>query len=391
VFICGNLSLRACASDEERMSFQVETIELREIRLPLKEPFRISSGVCAERRICLLELRHPDGGSAWAECVAGEQPNYSPETIDTAWLAITEWLAPRVLGRRFAGPPEVHAVLARGVCGHHMAKAAVEMGCWALAAERRGVPLAELLGGTRERIATGISLGIQASPEALVERARAAVAAGYRKVKLKIEPGADVAYVRAVRGALGPAAHLMADANSAYTLDDADHLAELDAFDLMMIEQPLAQDDLVRHAALQRRLRTPICLDEAITDVARAEDMIALGSGRIVNIKPGRVGGYLEAARVHTVCQAMGAPVWCGGMLETGIGRAANLALASLPGFTLPGDTSASARYYQEDLTEPFVMVDGRLPVPQGPGVGVLPRPEMLAAFTTAHEELRAG
>ena len=356
------------------MTFQIAHIELREIRLPLREPFRISSGVCAERRIFLLELRDADGAAAWSECVAGEQPNYSAETIDTAWLAIGEWLAPRVLGRPFAEPAEVPRALARGIVGHNMAKAAVEMGCWALAAERRGVPLATLLGGTRERIATGISLGIQASPDALVERARAAVAAGYRKVKLKIEPGADVAYVRAAREALGPAAHLMADANSAYTLDDADHLAALDAFDLMMIEQPLAQDDLVRHAALQRRLRTPICLDEAITGVERAEDMIALGSGRVVNIKPGRVGGFAASRGIHDVCQRHGIPVWCGGMLESGVGRAHNVALASLPNFTLPGDLSPSARYWERDVVRPEWTMDaeGMVRVPlDRPGIGV--------------------
>ena len=356
------------------MTFQIERVELREIRLPLREPFRISSGVCAERRICLLELRDGDGAAAWSECVAGEQPNYSPETVDTAWLAISEWLAPRVLGRRFAEPGDVHPELARGVVGHNMAKAAVEMGCWALAAELRGVSLAALLGGTRERIATGISLGIQATPEALVERARAAVAAGYRKVKLKIQPGADVVYVRAVREALGPSAHLMADANSAYTLADADHLAELDAFDLMMIEQPLAQDDLVRHAALQRRLRTPICLDEAITDAARAEDMIALGSGRIVNIKPGRVAGLAVSRAIHDVCRQNGVPVWCGGMLESGIGRAHNVALASLPNFTLPGDLSPSARYWERDIVTPEWTMDaeGRVRVPrERAGIGV--------------------
>ena len=373
------------------MSIQIASIELREIRLPLKEPFRISSGVCAERRICLLELRDGDGAAAWSECVAGEQPNYSPETIDTAWLAITEWLAPRVLGRRFGSPGEVHPELARGVVGHNMAKAAVEMGCWALAAERRGVPLAELLGGTRERIATGISLGIQASPEALVERARAAVAAGYRKVKLKIEPGADVAYVRAVRDALGPAAHLMADANSAYTLGDADHLAELDAFDLMMIEQPLAQDDLVRHAALQRRVRTPICLDEAITDVARAEDMIALGSGRIVNIKPGRVGGFAVSRAIHDVCERHGVPVWCGGMLESGVGRAHNVALASLPNFTLPGDLSPSARYWERDVVTPEWTMDaeGMVRVPrERPGIGVIVDVDRIDTLTVRRQRL---
>ncbi|HEU4566277.1 MAG TPA: o-succinylbenzoate synthase, partial [Gemmatimonadaceae bacterium] len=349
-------------------------LTLREIRLALKEPFRISSGVCTERRILLLEMEDGDGAAVWAECVAGEMPNYSAETIDTAWHAIREWIAPRVLGARFAGPEAVHAVLAPGIRGHEMAKAAVEMACWGLAATLEGVPLARRLGGTRERIATGISLGIQPTPEMLVERARAALAAGYSKIKLKIMPGADVAFVRAVREALGPAVHLMADANSAYTLAEAAHLAELDALDLMMIEQPLAPDDLVRHAALQRRLATPICLDESITSVERAEDMIALGSGRIVNIKPGRVGGYAASRAIHDVCAAAGVPVWCGGMLESGVGRAYNVALASLPNFSLPGDLSPSARYWERDIVEPEWTMDaeGMVRVPlDRPGIGV--------------------
>jgi len=338
----------------------VARIALREIRLPLKEPFRISSGVCTERRICLLELTHADGATVWAECVAGEQPNYSAETIDTAWLAITAWVAPRVLGRSFDGPEAVGEVLERDFRGHPMAKAAVEMGCWALAAELQGVPLARLLGGTRTHIETGISLGIQQTPEALVDRARAAQAAGYRKVKIKIQPGADVAYVRAVREALGDGVSLMADANSAYTLEGSGPLEELDAFGLSMIEQPLGRDDLVRHAALQRRLSTPLCLDESITDADRAQDMITLGSGRIVNVKPGRVGGFASAVAIHDVCQEAGVPVWCGGMLESGVGRAYNVALASLPNFTLPGDLSPSARYWERDVVTPEWTMDER-------------------------------
>jgi O-succinylbenzoate synthase len=255
-----------------------------------------------------------------------------------------------------------------------MAKAAVEMGVWVVAAERAGVPLARLLGGTRDTIETGISLGIQRSPEALVERARAALAEGYRKVKLKIEPGADVEYVTAVREALGPDAPLMADANNAYTLADAAHLARLDALGLMMIEQPLAWDDLVQHAELQRRLATPLCLDESITSLDRARDMVALGAGRIVNIKPGRVGGLAQSVAIHDHCLAHGVPVWCGGMLESGIGRACNVALASLPGFTKPGDVSPSARYWARDVVTPewTMSDDGLVRVPlDRPGLGV--------------------
>jgi O-succinylbenzoate synthase len=352
----------------------IERIVLREIRLPLKEPFRISSGVVTDRRITLLELFDADGTVGWGECVAGEQPNYSAETIDTAWLAIREWLASRVIGRRFERPAQVFAALDANVCGHNMAKAAIEMGMWDVAAKQAGVPLSKLLGGTRDRVATGISIGIQASPDALVQRARAAYDAGYRKIKMKIQPGADVAFVGAVREALGPSVHLMADANSAYTLADANQLRELDAFDLIMIEQPLSRDDLVRHATLQSYLKTPICLDESITSVERAEDMISLGSGKIINIKPGRVGGFAVSKAIHDLCASRGIPVWCGGMLESGVGRAHNVALASLPNFTLPGDLSPSARYWERDIVRPewTMDADGMVHVPlDRPGIGV--------------------
>jgi O-succinylbenzoate synthase len=348
-------------------------LRMVEIRLPLREPFVISSGSSSTRRILLLELEHEGGLRCWSECVAGELPNYSPATIDTAWLAIREWLAPRVLGRPLRSPAEAAAVLRHDIRGHLMAQAAIEMGLWGLWAEREGVPLARLIGGTRVRVPVGISLGIQREPAALVERAAAALRAGYRKIKLKIKPGQDIDYVAAVREALGPAAPLMADANNAYTLADAEHLARLDAYDLVMIEQPLAWDDVVRHAELQRRLRTPICLDESITSVEKAEDMIRLGAGRIVNIKPGRVGGFTESLAIHDTCTAAGVPVWCGGMLESGVGRAYNVALASLPGFTIPGDISPSARYWQRDVVTPEWTMDenGEVTVPTRPGLGV--------------------
>jgi o-succinylbenzoate synthase len=355
-------------------AFTLESLALREIRLALREPFRISSGVICDRRILLLELRDRDGLLAWSECVAFQEPIYSAETIDTAWLAITSWIAPRVLGIPFPAPAAVHGALEREIRGHAMAKAAVEMGCWGLAALRAGVPLAQLLGGTRDRVVTGISLGIQASPDALVARARAAREAGYRKIKLKIQPGQDLEYVGAVRDVLGPQADLMVDANSAYTLDQAAHLARLDPFHLLMIEQPLGQDDLVRHAALQRRLTTPLCLDESITSVDRAEDMLTLGAGRIINIKPGRVGGFTPSRAIHDLCATANVPVWCGGMLESGIGRAYNVALASLPNFTLPGDLSPSARYWERDVVTPewTMDADGMVRVPRDqPGIGV--------------------
>ena len=364
---------------------RVAAITLREMRLTLREPFRISSGVMTDRRILLLELVDADGARTWSECVADALPNYSPETIDTCWLAIAAWVAPRVLDRTFAHPRDVWPEVDRDIRGHGMAKAAVEMGCWALAAEKSATPLARFLGGTRGEIETGISLGIQATPEALVERAAAALAAGYRKVKLKIEPGRDVRYVRAVRDALGPDAPLMADANNAYTLADAGRLRELDAFGLMMIEQPLAHDDLVRHAELQRQLATPICLDESITSVERAEDMLALKAGRIVNIKPGRVGGFSQSIAIHDLCARHGVPVWCGGMLESGVGRAYNVALASLPNFTKPGDLSPSARYWARDVVTPEWTMNGsgcvRVPLDR-PGIGVDVDVDRIAART---------
>ena len=371
-------------------SMRIDRITLREIRLALKEPFRISSGVVQERRIMLLELHDASGATTWSECVAGELPNYSSETIDTAWLAISQWVAPRVIGRDIAHPGELHEVLERDFREHRMAKAGVEMGCWGLAATLAGQPLARFIGGTRTQIAAGISLGIQASPAALIEKAGAALAEGYHKVKIKIEPGKDVEWLRATRAALGSDAHLMADANNAYTLDDTDRLAALDELDLMMIEQPLAHDDLVRHAELQRKLRTPICLDETITSLDRAQDMITLKSGRIINIKAGRVGGFAQSLAIHDLCESQGIPVWCGGMLESGIGRAYNVALASLPNFTLPGDVSPSARYWARDVVNPeWTMKNGMVTVPlEVPGIGVEVDMAMIESITVRREVL---
>lgn len=372
-------------------TLRIDRIVIREIRLALREPFRISSGLVTDRRIALLELFDSSGASSWSECVAFQSPNYTAETIDTAWFAIREWLAPRILGRELDGPEAVHALLEKNIRGHNMAKAVVEMGCWGLAAELREEPLSRLLGGTRDRVPTGISLGIQAKPELLVERAQAALADGYRKIKVKIQPGQDVEYVSAVRRALGDSVHLMADANSAYTLRDAEHLAELDAFNLIMLEQPLGDDDLVRHATLQRRMTTPLCLDESITSVDRAEDMITLKSGRIINIKPGRVGGLTASKAIHDVALRAQLPVWCGGMLESGIGRAYNVALASLPNFSLPGDLSPSARYWARDIVTPewTMDADGMVRVPlDRPGLGITVDRERIDALTVRREEL---
>ena len=370
---------------------RVDRIVLREIVLPLRERFEISSGWVEDRRILLLQLYHPDGLVTWAECVAGERPNYSPETIDTAWLAIREWLAPRVLARPLAGPEAVAGRLADGIRGHQMAKAAVEMGFWAMAAELEHASLARRLGGTLRHVPVGISLGIQESPDALAAKASEATEAGYRKVKLKIRPGADHDYVAAVREAIGPDSGLAVDANAAYTLSDGRELGRLDRFRLMMIEQPLATGDLVRHAELQTRLQTPICLDESIVDVASAEDMITLGSGRIINVKPGRVGGFLAARAIHDLAEAQGMPVWCGGMLESGIGRAYNVALASLRNFRLPGDLSPSRRYWERDIVEPewTMTEDGLVAVPlDGPGLGVEVNVDRIDDLTVRTEEL---
>ena len=369
----------------------IDRITLREIHLELKEPFRISSGVESTRRILLLELSDRDGASVWAECVAAALPNYSPETIDTAWLAIRQWLASRLLDRSINDASTVHALLAENIRGHNMAKASLEMGCWALEAVMRGLPLSMHLGGTRSLVPTGISLGIQSAPERLVERALAALAAGYRKIKIKIQPGQDIAYARAVRAAIGPDVELMADANAAYTIENADYLAQLDDFDLLMLEQPLGADELLQLAELQRRMRTPLCLDESITDVRRARDMIALGSGRIINIKPGRVGGFTTSTAIHDVCQAAGVPVWCGGMLESGVGRAYNVALASLPNFSLPGDLSPSSRYWAADIVEPAwtMNAEGMVRIPrETPGLGVRVYVDRIESITVRRETL---
>jgi len=364
------------------MTIRLARLGLREIRLPLVEPFRTSGGVVEARRILLAELTDTDGHQAWSECVAEARPTYSPDTVDTCWLALTEWIAPSVLGIAFDTAGAVHAALERQVRGHHMARATVEMGVWALDALRQNLPLATLLSRNvgampRPWVETGISLGIQATPDALADRARAAFAEGYPRIKLKIEPGRDVAWVRTVRAALGPDATLSADANCSYTLDDPTHVAALTALDTMgltMLEQPLAHDDLVRHAELQRRLRTPLCLDESIRDAASTEAMLALGSARIVNLKPGRIGGFRQALAIHEMCGRAGVPIWCGGMLECGIGRAYNVALASLPNFTLPGDLSPSSRYWARDVVSPPWTMDARgcVRVPlDRPGLGV--------------------
>lgn len=360
---------------------KIEAVDLRRISIPMIAPFRVSFGVEHHRDILLVRVMGSDA-EGWGECVAMSRPLYSSEYTDGAEDVMRRHLLPRLFEAGDVSADQISELL-RPFHGHPMAKAALEMAI--LDAELRSaeVSLAERLGAVRTEVDCGVSVGIHEDPAELVEVVSGYLSEGYRRIKLKIEPGHDVGAVAAVRERF-PEILLQVDANTAYTLDDAPQLAKLDEFGLLLIEQPLAEDDVRGHAELARLLRTPICLDESITSSRSADDAIAIGACRVVNIKAGRVGGYLEARRVHDVCEAHGVPVWCGGMLETGLGRAANVALAALPNFTLPGDTSASGRYYAHDITEPFVLRDGRLEVPRSPGLGVTPIPEILDELTTS-------
>ena len=360
---------------------KIEAVELRRISIPMISPFRVSFGVEHQRDILLVHIVGTET-EGWGECVAMSRPLYSAEYTDGAEDVMRRHLLPRLFETGDVTADQVAEIL-RPLHGHPMAKAALEMAILDAELRAAGVSLADHLGAVRTEVDCGVSVGIHEDPAELVEVVDGYLAEGYRRIKLKIEPGHDIEAVRAVRERF-PAILLQVDANTAYTLGDAPQLAKLDEFDLLLIEQPLAEDDVRGHAELARLLRTPICLDESITSSRSAEDAIALGACRVVNIKAGRVGGYLEARRIHDVCEARGVPVWCGGMLETGLGRAANVALAALPNFTLPGDTSASGRYYAQDITEPFVLRDGRLDVPQGPGLGVTPIPEIVDGLTTS-------
>ncbi|MFF3061735.1 o-succinylbenzoate synthase [Streptomyces sp. NPDC057909] len=358
--------------------------ELRRIRLPLVEPFRTSFGTQHARELLLLRIVTPEA-EGWGECVAMSDPLYSAEYLDGAEHVVKRFLLPRL-----AVAPELTAAhvapLLAPVKEHRMAKAALEMAV--LDAELRAarVPFARYLGAVHDRVPAGVSVGIMDSVDRLLDAVAGYLDEGYLRIKLKIQPGWDVEPVRAVREHFGDELLLQVDANTAYTLADAPLLALLDPFGLLLVEQPLAEDDVRGHAELAKRIRTPVCLDESITSARAAADALTSGACSIVNIKPGRVGGYLEARRIHDVCTAMGAPVWCGGMLETGIGRAANVALAALPGFVLPGDTSASARYYAQDITAPFVLSDGHLQVPDAPGFGVEIQPDVLDEVTVSSD-----
>jgi O-succinylbenzoate synthase len=349
---------------------RVEQIEIRHLALPLIHPFETSFGREEIRETIVIAVRS-EGLTGWGEAATSAGPWYEYETVQTCWHVLVDFLGPLVLGREVARPEDAAQAMAP-VRGHHLAKMGLEAAIWDLLGQAKGRSVSQLLGGTRERVPVGVSIGVQGSVSALLERIGEFWAQGYSRIKCKIRPGWDVDVVRQVRERY-PDVPLMVDANSAYTLADSRRLISLDEYDLMMIEQPLAYDDLVDHALLQAQLQTPICLDESVPSLAAARAAVALGSGRIINIKPGRVGGLTVARAIHDLCQAHNMPVWCGGMLETGIGRAHNVALASLPGFSLPGDISGSARYFHEDIVDPPFVVndDGTMTVPTQPGIGV--------------------
>jgi O-succinylbenzoate synthase len=359
---------------------------MREIRLRLRHVFETSFGQTTERRILLVRALEADGAEGWGECTAGEGPFYSEEWIESAWVVIRDYLAPFVLGREVESAAGVFELMKR-VRGNRMAKASIETACWDLESRRAGVPLWKHLGGVLEEIPCGVSIGIQSSVEELLEKIEGELAAGYQRIKIKIKPGWDAGVVEDVRGRF-PEVRLMVDANSAYTLDDAPLFREMDRFGLMMVEQPLAYDDMSDHAKLQKQIETPVCLDESVRSASDARKAIEMGACRIVNVKLGRVGGHSEARRVEEVCRRAGVPVWSGGMLESGIGRAHNIAMATLEGFTLPGDISASSRYWEEDIIEPPVTVAprGTITAPQTPGLGYEIKQSRLDALTVRQE-----
>jgi len=360
----------------------ISTIELREIRLPLVHFFETSFGRTTERRIILVRMTDADGATGWGECTAGEGPFYCEEWTETAWAVLNEFLAPMVVGQSIANAAAVSRLMSR-VRGNRMARAAVEAAGWDLEAKQFGVPLWQHLGGVRREIPCGVSIGIQDSPEELIDKIEQELAAGYQRIKIKIKPGWDVAIVERVRAHF-PDIQLMGDANSAYTLRDTDLFKELDDFKLMMIEQPLAHDDMFDHAKLQRQLRTAICLDESVHSAADAKHALELGACRIINVKLGRVGGHAEAKRIEEVCRETNIPVWCGGMLESGIGRAHNIAMATLEGFSLPGDVSASSRYWKEDIIDPPVTVtpQGTIVARDQPGIGYEVKEDLIERLT---------
>jgi O-succinylbenzoate synthase len=367
----------------------IEAVTLRKLKMRLRTPFETSFGVTRERTVILVELL-ADGVTGWAEVTTSEGPFFNSETPETAWLVIRGFLAPLVLGKDLRCASEVTRIFAT-IRGHEMARAGIENALWDAEAQQKNVPLAKLLGGTHSEIKCGVSLGLQPSPEALLEKVGTELRAGYQRIKLKIKPGQDLDFVRAVRNS-HPDILLSVDANSAYTLADIEHLKHFDEFNLLMMEQPLWWDDIFNHAKLQNQLKTPICLDESIRHSRDAEAALDLGAARIINIKLGRVGGHSSARQIQALCVARSIPVWCGGMLECGIGRVHNIAVSSLPGYTLPGDVSASKRYWEEDLIDPPVEVSprGTIPVPTSPGLGYHVRRDLIERWTTEKETWRA-
>jgi O-succinylbenzoate synthase len=368
---------------------KIESIALREIHMRLKSPFETSFGIIQDRRILLAEVV-VDGVSGWGEVTAGESPAYNAETTDTAWLIISDFIAPHVVGKTLTAASEFPALVAH-IRGNEMAKSGVENALWHAEALLKGVSLSKLLGGAVPEIACGVSLGIRENPQSLAKKVEEELRSGYQRIKLKIKPGKDYEFVAAVRKEF-PDIRLSVDANSAYSLDDVAHLQRLDAFNLLMMEQPLSWDDIYSHSKLQAQVKTAICLDECIYNTRHALTAIELKSCRIINIKLGRVSGHTEAQSMQEACRQRGIPVWCGGMLESGIGRAHNIAMSTLPGFTLPGDVSASGRYWNEDIIEPAVEVTARgtIPVSTAPGLGYAVRRALIEKITVRRNDWRA-
>jgi O-succinylbenzoate synthase len=366
---------------------KIQRITLREIRMPLVTPFETSFGRLTDRRMLLVQAE-VNGVSGWGESVAGEGPFYAPETVETAWHILRDFIWPLLKDREFGSASEIWELLAP-VRGHNMAKGAIEAALWDAEAKQKGLPLWKLLGGVRNEISCGVSIGIKPTLDELVATVERELAAGYKRIKIKIKPGKDVEPVECLRERF-PRIRLMVDANSAYRLQDCPHLKRLEAYYLMMIEQPLGWDDLYSHAELQRKLETPICLDECIHTLEHTRAAIDLGACRIINIKLGRVGGYTPAKQIHDLCQSRQIPVWCGGMLESGIGRSHNIALSTLENFSLPGDVTASRRYWVEDVIEPEVEVSpqGTIRVPDAPGIGFSPRLDRIEKLSARKEIL---
>jgi len=371
------------------MNLQLERIELREIELPLKQPFETSFGGTTRRRIMIVRVFDKSGAHGYGECTAPEDPFYNHETIDTAWIIVTNYVGPLLTEGRIERAEQVNGALGR-IRGNRMAKGGVETAIWELEARIAGKALWRHIGGTQNEIACGVSIGLQASTAALIEKVAREVEAGYQRIKIKIKPGQDLMLVEGVRSKF-PNIRLSVDANSAYSLADKDLLKQLDDYNLMMIEQPLAAGDLVDHARLQREINTPICLDESILTLSDARHAHELGSCKIINVKLGRVGGHAEARSIQGFCASRKTPVWCGGMLEAGVGRAHNIAMSTLEGFSLPGDVSASARYWEQDIIEPAVTVSphGTITVPDRPGIGYEVNEERLESLVRRREDVR--